>query len=536
LAGKMRYAIAGGNMGDSLRVDPNSGVLSVGQDGLDYELTHLYEIWLEAADGDTPSLRSVTLITVNVTDANDNAPIMERLIYNAEVLEEESPPQLIAVIKATDRDSGDNGRVIYRLQNDFDGTFNIMESGEIYTTMRLDREEIGDYAFVVEAVDQGVPHLTGTASVLLHLLDKNDNPPKFTRLYSLNVTENAEIGSFVIRVTSSDLDLGANANASYHIDSETGEITTALSLDREENAVYYLTLMAQDSSVTEPRASSVNLTISVSDVNDNVPKFDSTTYNVTVPDRISTGEFVFGARALDSDEGKNAAIHYSISGRDQQYFDINTKTGVVSTKLELKSKSKSSGDLTYTVVISAMDQGEQPLSSKAELTVILRPPELFPTFAYMANSHFTMSEDVKPGKLITKVSATSPKKGLAGKMRYAIAGGNMGDSLRVDPNSGVLSVGQDGLDYELTHLYEIWLEAADGDTPSLRSVTLITVNVTDANDNAPIIERLIYNAEVLEESRPLIAILEIMAELSIAYRTTSTAPLILWNRVRFTPQ
>lgn len=103
---------------------------------------------------------------------------------------------------------------------------------------------------MVEARDQGEPQLTGSATVIITILDKNDNPPRFTRLFSVNVTENADLGSFVIRITSSDLDIGQNANATYSftdnpggkfsIDSLSGNVTVAGHLDREEQDEYLL--------------------------------------------------------------------------------------------------------------------------------------------------------------------------------------------------------------------------------------------------------------------------------------------------------
>jgi len=117
--------------------------------------------------------------------------------------------------------------------------------------------------------------------------DINDNDPVFElQSYHATVRENLPSGTHVLTPRATDKDEGLNAKLRFnllgehmhrfHIDSETGEISTATTLDREETSVYHLTLMAQDSSITEPRASSVNLTISVYDVNDNIPKFDST--------------------------------------------------------------------------------------------------------------------------------------------------------------------------------------------------------------------------------------------------------------------
>lgn len=76
----------------------------------------------------------------------------------------------------------------------------------------------------------------------------------------------------------------------FSVDSDTGEVFTTVPLDREQTAVYHLTLVARDSSPTEPRASTVNLTISVMDVNDNAPRFSSPRYTAYVPSATKPGK------------------------------------------------------------------------------------------------------------------------------------------------------------------------------------------------------------------------------------------------------
>jgi len=111
--------------------------------GFDYETAPHYEAWIEVRDSDTPPLRSVLQLLVNVTDANDNAPIMEAAIYNATVIEEEYPPLFVIKVSAKDRDSGENGQVTYHLVDDFSGFFIIdSRTGQIETNEKLDREEV----------------------------------------------------------------------------------------------------------------------------------------------------------------------------------------------------------------------------------------------------------------------------------------------------------------------------------------------------------------------------------------------------------
>lgn len=111
--------------------------------GFDYETVPRYEAWIEVCDSDTPALRSVLQLLVHVTDANDNAPVMEAAIYNATVMEEEYPPLFVGKVSARDRDSGNNGQVTYHLIDDFSESFSINSStGLIETNDKLDREEV----------------------------------------------------------------------------------------------------------------------------------------------------------------------------------------------------------------------------------------------------------------------------------------------------------------------------------------------------------------------------------------------------------
>lgn len=82
---------------------------------------------------------------MNVTDANDNAPVMEAAIYNATVLEEEYPPLFVGKVSAKDRDSGENGQVTYHLVDDLSDSFTIdSNTGQIETNVKLDREEVNN--------------------------------------------------------------------------------------------------------------------------------------------------------------------------------------------------------------------------------------------------------------------------------------------------------------------------------------------------------------------------------------------------------
>ncbi|XP_060667097.1 LOW QUALITY PROTEIN: cadherin-related tumor suppressor [Drosophila nasuta] len=515
--GRVRYSIFAGDQNRDFTISEDTGVVRVAKN-LNYERKSRYVLTVRAEDcGEQESASDTAELIISIIDINDNRPTFLDSPYIARVMENTLPPNdgYLLTVKAYDADTPPlNSQVRYFLKEGNVDLFRINAStGEIVLLRTLDRELQSEYILTLVAMDTGSPPLSNTGIVKVEVQDINDNDPVFElQYYQTIIQENLPIGSLVLIANASDKDTGPNAKirfnllgehmSHFHIDTDTGEIVTAVILDRESISVYHLTLMAQDSSITEPRATSVNLTIIVGDTNDNMPKFDASTFNVVVPDKIQAGEFVFGAKATDSDEGLNAKIIYNISGKDQQYFDVHPTTGVIRTKMELAHKNTPHVDIVYNIKIHATDQGSMPRSSTAELTVQVRPAELFPVFSYMPITQFTLPEDVQPGKLIAKLNASSPKKGTVANIRYKIAGGNMAQAAEVDPISGVLSVGSDGLDYELAHQYELWIEAADSDKPSLNTVTLLKINVTDANDNPPVMEKLVYNSEVMEEESP----------------------------------
>lgn len=91
---------------------------------------------------------------------------------------------------------------------------------------------------------------------------------------------------------------------------------------------------------------------------------------------------------------------------------------------------------TYQLQIQASDCGAEPQHVTADLVIHLWERQLFPSFQSSVNTKFTLSEDVSEGRIITKLSATTPKTGPASNLIYGMAGGNVGDALRIEPHTG----------------------------------------------------------------------------------------------------
>ncbi|KAK3929468.1 Cadherin-related tumor suppressor [Frankliniella fusca] len=371
----------------------------------------------------------------------------------------------------------------------------------------------------------GTPPLTGSGTVRVVVQDVNDHSPEFEREgrqgYRAAVRENAAPGTVVLHAEAHDMDEGLNAKIRYSlsgqhserfvVDADSGVVSLAAQLDREERAEYHLTLAAKDSSATDPRATAVNLTVTVLDENDNAPQFGEAQYTVHVPAGAAAGEFVFGAEAVDADAGDNGRVRYSLSGDDAALFRCDPVSGIITAGSVLSSDPHH----VYAVRVTARDAGSPQRSATADLVVRTAPAELFPTFRGPRVARFTLEEDMNGAagaapRVVTRVAATSPKRGAAATIRYAVAGGNAGGALRVDPLSGDVIV-SNGLDFETAPRCEVWVEARDSDHPPLRSLVQLLVNVTDANDNAPVMEQGLYNASVMEEEFAPVKVLRVRA-------------------------
>lgn len=510
-AGTIKYAIAGGNVYEALKIDANSGELAIDK-GLDYERSQIYEVWIEAADNDRPMLRSVVKLSLNVTDTNDNSPIMDQLIYHAEVLEEETPPILVSKVAASDADSGDNGVITYRLLTDFDGSFEIdADSGEIFTTMKLDRENIANYEILVEAVDQGVPQRTGTASVLVSVLDKNDNPPRFSRLFSVNVTENAEIGTFVIKVTSSDLDSGENANATYSftenpgnkfsIDPITGNVTVTEHLDREQQDEYLLKVTAFDGAWRAETA----LTITIQDQNDNAPEYEHSYYSFNFLELQPSVSVVGQVIATDRDkQGPNSIISYSLQ-QPSDIFSIDPASGELFSKRTLHYRHSHmilSPENMYSLTVLAIDNGKPPMYSECLVNInVVDSNNNAPKFEQKKYLSPAPNNAEIGQKIVQVIARDDLDFGINAEIDYIIADGNGAGNFTIDKSDGWISVA-DRLTNEPGQKYKLMVRAVDRGVPAQQDETEVSIIVTGENRFSPVFTALSYQV-IVPENEPI---------------------------------
>lgn len=291
-ANRIIYSVACGDNFGFFTIHPTRGILTT-TEKLDFDILAdpNLDLWISASDSDNPSLTSFLLIQISLKDVNDNEPVFSQPLYEAKILEEQDAGVEVLTVQAKDVDSGANGQITYSIADQSTKRYFSIDpiSGTIKTTVRLDREQRDHFRFKVQALDNGNPQ-KGTISEILILLDDiNDNAPKFTRLFSAEIYENAKMGTFLTRVTSVDPDTPKNANTTYvlmwhsneeksqlpfKINRTTGEIRVWGVLDRESRDHYSLKVAAMDGTWRVE----TTLNVAILDVNDNAPIFDQSIY------------------------------------------------------------------------------------------------------------------------------------------------------------------------------------------------------------------------------------------------------------------
>ncbi|XP_076655070.1 dachsous cadherin-related 1 [Halictus rubicundus] len=486
----IRYVL-GQNSNDLFGIDARSGELYLAR-RLDYETQQHHGLLIRALDG--AGLSANLSLAVEVQDVNDNPPVFERNEYHVEVPEGAKLDSQILQVTALDLDTGNNARLSYRLQGST--AFRISpNTGWIYLAQTLDRETLDRHVLTVLATDNGSPAATASASVLVTVRDDNDNDPRFEKdFYGFELLENLPSGTLVGSVSASDPDLDKNAllryavvqaNSSFAVDPDTGEISTREPLDRETKSVHELVLEARDQG-TPSRAARVPLKVTVLDVNDNSPEIvDPQGDVVSVREEQPPGTEVARVRALDTDLGENATVTYTIlKDRDSDgynVFTIDPITGMIRTKAVLDHEERN----VYRVSVKATDAGRPPRHSVRALRVeVLALADNRPTFT-SSSLTFNVREDASIGQAVGSVSGAGP----AGRVAFTL------DSLTpisefpafdVDRSSGQLVVAH-SLDRENVSEYHLEIRALD--TTSIGNPQSIAVSVKivieDANDNPP---------------------------------------------------
>uniref|UniRef100_A0A3Q0S0E2 Protocadherin 2 alpha a 1 n=1 Tax=Amphilophus citrinellus TaxID=61819 RepID=A0A3Q0S0E2_AMPCI len=373
-------------------------------------------------------------------------------------------------------------------------------NGVLYVGKKMDREELCDgnkvclinLKIVVESPLE--IHYVG-----VEITDINDNSPTFPESEQrLEIAESAPPSTRFQIHAARDPDFGTQSVRKYTLshteffyidvrDSEEDKIPFLVlkkALDREQKAEHRLLLTAADGG-SPAKSGSLNLTITVLDVNDNRPVFSKDVYTVSLDENAPIGTLVIKLNATDLDEGLNSEIEYNF-GKTQKKnvhdtFELDSITG----EIRVKGKVDFEETELYRLDLQASDKGQPPMITDCRVIIkVLDVNDNKPEIEVTSLSKL-ISEDSKPGTVVALISITDQDSGLNGKVICSLSD-NVPFDLKPSFQDNMYSlVLKHKLDRESVSHYDVTITATDCGVPPLSTSRTLSIDVSDVNDNVP---------------------------------------------------
>ncbi|XP_028314643.1 protocadherin alpha-10-like isoform X4 [Gouania willdenowi] len=373
---------------NKFHINPETGEITVNGE-LDHEKNSAVEMRVQAKDRGPNPRASNTKVLIEIIDVNDNPPEITVTSLVNMVKEDSGVDTMVGLITVRDHDADKNGIVQVRIvdpvpftiKNTYKNHYSLVVDGA------LDRELISQYNITITATDEGVPPLSSTSIVTVHVSDVNDNAPDFKQtVINIFVRENSAVGAVIHTVTAEDPDVGENAKVTYsvisnndlnnvmiNINSESGDIISLQSFNFEELKTFQFKVQATDSGVP-PLSSNVTVNVFILDENDNSPAVlapyseHGSVNSESIPYSAEAGYFVAKIRAVDADSGYNALLSYHLSEpKGNNLFRIGTSSGEIRTKRRMSDNDLKS----HPLVVLVSDNGEPSLSATVSIDVVV---------------------------------------------------------------------------------------------------------------------------------------------------------------------
>nr|XP_034959430.1 protocadherin beta-16-like [Zootoca vivipara] len=444
-------------------------------------------------------------IEVEIEDVNDNSPKFSKNQFHLEIPEQTPVDIRFPLERAEDPDKGENAVQNYTLspnehfrldvQSQSDGS----KYAELVLEKPLDREEIPQISLILSAVDGGIPKRTGTAQIIIDVLDANDNFPQFEQsMYEVRLMENSPQDTLVVKVEATDRDIGSYAHLTYSfsqvsetvlrifkLNKHTGELTTAAEIDYEESTNYEMKIRATDGGGLSAYC---KVLVEIEDENDNAPEITITSIKSLLPEDSPPDTVValFSVTDMDSgDSGRTACttevnLPFLLKPTENSYYQLVTQQ-----PLDIEKVCE------YNITITATDQGSPRLTSTRILHVQISDVNDNPPMFEKPFYEMRLRENNIPGLLINSVHAVDLDTAQNAKVTYSLLPGKVNDG----PTSSYISINSEtgnlyairSLDYEEVRDFHVTVRAVDSGSPPLSSEVTIRVQVVDENDNAPFI-------------------------------------------------
>ncbi|CAG9827600.1 unnamed protein product [Diabrotica balteata] len=527
---------------DIIRIDntsPSEANIYLNKE-LDRETQDEYSLVLTLTDGHLGYGHYVTQgLLLLVEDVNDNVPVFKSYQPTITVAED-FKPGTITTLEATDADEGAYGQVVYYLQN-IDGEkelFAVNTVGEravLRLVGSLDYEKQTVHQLKILAVDRAKEGRvnTATAALLIKVEDVEDQPPEFVRITPFTkIEENSPIGTSVLMVVAVDGDRGVNnpieysllsnslnsVNDVFSVERDTGVVFTTSVIDREAlpggAGTYILQITAKEigSKIVPTPTATTEVTVMVTDVNDETPTFKSNYYECEIAEnaQINTPVTFLGnalPEVYDYDQGINGSFFLFIKGGGDA-FDVTPSKAVNEATFMIRVKNSTTLDferikrINLTLVAKEIVKNKPKYSEASVMVNLLDRNDNFPEFS-KSLYEVSVPENCDVGTTVAWVQALDDDSGKFGTrgIRYTNLAGSIDYMLNLHPTSGVITVkiaGGPNWDREQISRHFLTVEARDDLGYGNRNSVQLVINIEDINDNAPMFVQSKYEARLFE--------------------------------------
>ncbi|KAF1561977.1 UNVERIFIED_CONTAM: Cadherin-related family member 2, partial [Eudyptes robustus] len=509
---------------------------------VDYEISHVMVVQIIANDmGNPTDCCSTATVTIDLIDSNDHIPEFPQSTYNLSVMENSPTGTIISPnITAYDPDSGVLGQITYQLLPESIRkifTVNAMTGAVLVQNgSLLDRETRSIYYANLQAKDGG--NLVGTTVLEITVLDDNDMAPIVTGSYFISVEEGQNVRTQIQAIDndepgSRNSELGFKIlpgpfSNNFTINATTGEMHSKEPLDREaledDRGQVVVTVEVYDHGVPKLHTS-VNVTITVGDMNDNAPMFLNQSYEFSVFED-SPGSVVGEVEATDADRTEiNSRISFLLQrGSGSSNFLIRSYPlgrgyygGQLSVDPDMSLDYDTLQQKFFFLVVLAENTAADNMGDTANVSVVVHildindePPTILP--ASLQDVH--VSENGTQQGLVHTLVASDPdtnhslvfeELAVTCFKGASSAGEVCWDWFVLAPNGSVL-VNSSDIDYELCDRVVLTLRAEDLYTKKGNRYSqneTLRILITDVNDNTPLFLPILQTFVVVPEISPV---------------------------------
>ena len=488
----LQFSITSVDTVNLFQIVPNGTICTLIR--LDRESAPSHVVQVLAVFSEFQNLNYSANFSIQVTDKNDNDPSFARSVYTAVIDDSYESTVTILNISAQDLDVGRNRDLNFTIEPNTPFGISVtsvsqtVTFGEIFVANTSILRPIV-YTFTITATDNGIISLSGTAQVSVTVNHAIPNSISFPLGgYFFLLVENSSPGTFVGSVSVEQMTpaldnlvyniTGGTGSRMFHCNPSTGNVTSLVSIDRETYQELNLTITAFLPGEPDLLPATTQVSINISDVNDNRPYFDPSSYTLSIfTSNITTNQKLVIVSAFDYDEGSNQELEYDISEltplfRISQAGDIFANSTL--------------SDGIYHLTVTATDMGTPPLRGSTVVTITVREP-IPSSIQFTATQYqFNTSENTSSGSRIGNVTLVPIPQDIQQHVSYETSSTNFS----VIPSTGEIKT-LTTLDFELKQSYRFtvvaYLRIPNENPPvSLVTRTVVNVNIIDENDNTPV--------------------------------------------------